>query len=265
MAEVGIYKAMVGVMKDIGPIGKNQRNDAQKYMFRGIDDLYNAIQPAMVNNGVLHIPTVMESEHYEERRVNNYNKESVFTHAIVRVRHTFYAEDGSSVEAVTTGEAMDTSDKAFNKAQTASYKYALFHIFNIPTEEEKKNDADADSPGDPGMGDTQSTRRNSGNGRTGSRRSKTQSNPSQDSEPQREPQSAPPEPVPQDMGNPILASQAELNTIAKLCAATSERKKSAFRESDMYKKYGCQKETCPKETAIKILSWFKRNYPELEV
>ena len=261
---LAIYKAMIGVMKDIGPIGKNQRNESQKYMFRGIDDLYNAIQPAMVTNGVIHIPTVLESEHYEERRINNYNKESVFTHAIVKVQHTFYAEDGSSVEAITTGEAMDTSDKAFNKAQTASYKYALFHIFNIPTEEEKKNDADADSPGDTSQDMSQGAHRASGNGRTGAQSRKTQSNPSQEQNPQREAQSAP-HPVVQETGTPIMASQAELNTIAKLCAATSERKTSAFRESDMYKKFGCQKETCTKETAVKILSWFKKNYPEIEV
>ena len=258
-----IYKAMIGVMKDIGPIGKNQRNEAQKYMFRGIDDLYNAIQPAMVANGVIHIPTVLESEHYEERRVNNYNKESVFTHAIVKVQHTFYAEDGSSVEAITTGEAMDTSDKAFNKAQTASYKYALFHIFNIPTEEEKKNDADADSPGDPGT-EEQRPSRGSGNGRTGTQSNRRQSNPSAVQNVQSEPQSAPQQAT-QETGTPVMASQAMLNTIAKLCASTSERKTSAFRESDMYKKFGCQKETCTQETAVRILSWFKKNYPEIEV
>lgn len=258
--EIGIYKAMVGVMRDIGPIGKNQRNEAQKYMFRGIDDLYNAIQPAMVNNGVIHIPTVLSSEHFEERRTNNYNKETVYTHAIVSVKHTFFAEDGSSVEAITTGEAMDTSDKAFNKAQTASYKYALFHIFNIPTEEEQKNDADASSPGNDtdGHGDT---RRGSGNGRTGGQIRNTQSNPSTV---QNAPQGESQAPIGQEVGTPEMATQADINTIEKLRLATSEKKKGAFSEEQMFKKWGYRKDSCTKETAVKIQLWFKKNYPELD-
>ena len=280
MADQGIYKAMIGVMKDIGPIGKNQRNDSQRYMFRGIDDLYNAIQPAMVNNGVLHIPCVMESEHFEERRINNYNKEVTYTHALVRVRHTFFAEDGSSVEAITTGEAMDTSDKAFTKAQTASYKYALFHIFNIPTEEEKKTqegefaekDADATSPGAPpeerqsaqkGHGNAQRSHGNACRGaesaQTGSQSTATQNAP-------QEPQgSSQPVPQGQGTGTPQMAGRKEHEVIAKLCEARSERKPAPFRTQDIYKKFGCQMETCTMEQAYQIMAWFKRNYPEIEV
>jgi hypothetical protein len=49
--------------------------------------------------------------------------------------------DGSKHVVKTCGEAMDSADKATNKAMSAAYKYALFQAFCIPTEGD--NDADA--------------------------------------------------------------------------------------------------------------------------
>ena len=51
------------------------------------------------------------------------------------------AEDGSKHTIATIGEAMDSADKATNKAMSAAYKYAAFQAFAIPTEGD--NDADA--------------------------------------------------------------------------------------------------------------------------
>jgi hypothetical protein len=51
------------------------------------------------------------------------------------------AEDGSKHTIKTFGEAMDSGDKATNKAMSAAYKYACFQAFAIPTEGD--NDADA--------------------------------------------------------------------------------------------------------------------------
>src|SRR5690606_18056375 len=51
------------------------------------------------------------------------------------------AEDGSSHTVRTFGEAMDSADKATNKAMSAAYKYMAFQTFCIPTEGD--NDADA--------------------------------------------------------------------------------------------------------------------------
>jgi hypothetical protein len=50
------------------------------------------------------------------------------------------AEDGSKHTARTFGEAMDSGDKATNKAMSAAYKYMAFQTFAIPTEGD--NDAD---------------------------------------------------------------------------------------------------------------------------
>ncbi len=51
-----IYKAIIGAMKDIGAVGKNQRNTQQNFMFRGIDAVMNAINPALIKNGIFIVP-----------------------------------------------------------------------------------------------------------------------------------------------------------------------------------------------------------------
>ena len=60
------------------------------------------------------------------------------------IKYTFYAEDGTFVTAVVIGEGMDSGDKATNKAMSIAFKYALFQIFCIPTEE--MADPDSESP-----------------------------------------------------------------------------------------------------------------------
>lgn len=52
--------------------------------------------------------------------------------------------EGSVHTVCTYGEAMDSADKATNKAMSAAYKYAAFQTFCIPTEGD--NDADATTP-----------------------------------------------------------------------------------------------------------------------
>jgi len=135
-----IYEAISGVMSDVGSIGKNDTNEYDKYKFRGIDAVMNALYPAMVKNHVFVTPTVLDT-HREERAGKN---GSNMMYSILTVKYTFYTDDGSSVECVVVGEAMDRSDKSTNKAMSAAFKYACFQTFCIPTDEMK--DADAESP-----------------------------------------------------------------------------------------------------------------------
>lgn len=137
---MNIYESINAVMKDCGFIAKNDRNEQQKYKFRGIDAVMNALNPALIKNKVFVVPEVLD-QHREERTSA---KGGLLIYSIIKVKYTFYAEDGSSVSAVVTGEGMDSGDKASNKAMSAAFKYACFQTFCIPTEEMK--DADYDSP-----------------------------------------------------------------------------------------------------------------------
>ena len=130
-----IYGAILGVMNDIGAIGKDGVNPGfgnnKGYKFRGIDQVYNALQPALIKNRVFPVPLVEK----EERDERTNAKGTAILYSRLHVAYRFYAEDGSFVEAKVIGEAMDSGDKATNKAMSAAYKYACFQIFCIPTEE----------------------------------------------------------------------------------------------------------------------------------
>lgn len=136
-----IYEAIINVMKDIGAVGKNNTNQFDHYKFRGIDDVMNALSPAMVKNHVFVIPEVLDS--LREERSSKDGKTNMM-YSILKVKYTFFTDDGSSVESVVIGEAMDRSDKSTNKAMSAAFKYACFQTFCIPTEE--MQDADSESP-----------------------------------------------------------------------------------------------------------------------
>ena len=133
-----IYSAIPKIMEDVGAISKNKKNQQQNFMFRGIDDVMNALYPAMTKHGVFVVPQVLESE-YTQRATSKGGSMNV---AVLTIKYTFYASDGSSVEAVTVGEAMDSGDKATNKAMAIALKYACFQTFMIPTEEMAADDPD---------------------------------------------------------------------------------------------------------------------------
>ena len=62
-----IFSLIPKIMADIGPIAKDRENPQQHYKFRGIDEVYNAIQPVLAEHGVFIVPTVLEKER-EERK-----------------------------------------------------------------------------------------------------------------------------------------------------------------------------------------------------
>ena len=136
MAE--IYQAIIGVMADIGAIGKDKKNAQQGFKYRGVDDVMNALQPVMVQHGLFVVPEIIDQKR-EERQTNRGGN---LIYSVCTVRYTFCAKDGSSVQCVVVGEGMDSGDKATNKAMSIAFKYACFQVFCIPTEEMKDPDAE---------------------------------------------------------------------------------------------------------------------------
>lgn len=136
MAE--IYQAIIGVMSDIGVIGKEKKNAQQGFKYRGVDDVMNALQPVMVQHGLFVVPEIIDQKREERQTKNKGN----LIYSVCTVRYTFYAKDGSSVQCVVIGEGMDSGDKATNKAMSIAFKYACFQVFCIPTEEMKDPDAE---------------------------------------------------------------------------------------------------------------------------
>lgn len=59
---MNIYEAISKCMEDIGAVGKNDKNKTQGFMYRGIDAVMNAINPALVKNHVFVVPEVLEQQ-----------------------------------------------------------------------------------------------------------------------------------------------------------------------------------------------------------
>jgi hypothetical protein len=135
-----IFTLIPKAMAEIGAIGKNRTNTHQNYKFRSIDDIYNKIQPVLAKHGIFFTPTVLETK--EELFESANAKRSIRVKS--RIKYTFYADDGSQFDCVVEGEAIDTSDKATNKAFTACLKYMLIQVFCIAIEGD--DDADSESP-----------------------------------------------------------------------------------------------------------------------
>ena len=120
-------------------ISKSRSNSQQGYKFRGIDEVLNALSAIISSEKLVIIPHVQSREVTERQTKSGGALFSV----VVRVDYTFIsAEDGSrEVVGPFDGEAMDSADKATNKAMSAAYKYMAIQTFCIPTEGD--NDADA--------------------------------------------------------------------------------------------------------------------------
>lgn len=131
MAQQNIYQAINNIMQDVDAIGKNKTNSMQGYKFRGIDDMYNALQPLFKKHNVFIASNVLDSKR-EERQTA---KGGVLIYTIAKCQFKFFTVDGSFIESVLEGEAMDSGDKSTNKAMSTALKYALMQMFLIPTEE----------------------------------------------------------------------------------------------------------------------------------
>ena len=137
---MSVYKAINAVQAELAKSGitKDRTNtQGSGYKFRGIDDVYNTIAPMLSKHGLCILPRVL-SRQCEERQSKS---GGALFYVTVEVEFDFVAaEDGSKHTVKTFGEAMDSGDKATNKAMSAAYKYAAFQAFSIPTEGD--NDAD---------------------------------------------------------------------------------------------------------------------------
>lgn len=143
---MNIFETINAVMADIGAIGKTSKNQTQGFMFRGIDAVMNAINPALIKYKLFVVPEILDQDREERTSIkkDSYGNEKTSTliYSICKIKYTFYAEDGSNISAIVVGEGMDSGDKATNKAMSIAFKYACFQVFCIPTEEMKNDDPD---------------------------------------------------------------------------------------------------------------------------
>ena len=140
-----VYQAICKVAKEISRegIAKGRRNEQQGYGFRGIDDIMNALSALLAGAELLILPRMVGRT--QEERLSASQK--VLFYVVVHAEFDFVsARDGSTHTVTMYGEAMDSADKATNKAMSAAYKYACLQVFCIPTEAMPDADATTEQP-----------------------------------------------------------------------------------------------------------------------
>jgi ERF superfamily protein len=135
-----IFGQLAAVMGDCREVAKRDANTEQRYYFRGIDAVVNAVGPILRKHGVMVMPTLVHVD-YGERTSKSGNLGTVCR---VVVDYVFTAaEDGTSITTRVAAEAMDYSDKATAKAMSVAFRTALLQALALPTDD---RDPDADNP-----------------------------------------------------------------------------------------------------------------------
>jgi hypothetical protein len=134
-----IIKQLNLVMEYVGAVHKSERNTHQSFNFRGIDNVVNAVSPALRKHGVVVVPCVNSSEAETLEIGQNRTR---MGYVRVNVTYTFYALDGTNIATTVVAESMDSGDKATAKAMSVAFRTALLQTLCLPTDD---LDPDADT------------------------------------------------------------------------------------------------------------------------
>lgn len=127
-----VYAAIKYVMEDMAKlgVGKNQTNTQQNFKYRGVDDVMDALAPSLAKHGLLIVPHV--NDRITTERTSRQG--GTLFHTLLKIDYDFICVNDGSQQHVGPiyGEAMDSGDKATNKAMATAYKYACIQTFCIP-------------------------------------------------------------------------------------------------------------------------------------
>lgn len=133
-----IYTAFSAAMEEVQAVRKEGFNDSQRYNFRGIDQVVNAVGPIFRKHKIIPIPHHCAAEYRDVLTSTGKPTREVTVEATYR----FYGPAGDLIEAVVPGESLDSGDKGTAKAMSVAYRIVLLQSLCIPTDDK---DPDADS------------------------------------------------------------------------------------------------------------------------
>ncbi|MGZ2411016.1 ERF superfamily protein [Sphingomonas sp. F9_3S_D5_B_2] len=140
MAAPSVYGAITAITGDFAQLGiaKSHRNEIDQYLYRSIDDVLNRLSPLLAKHRLCVLPRVID------RVVTDRDGpgEALLVNVALRVVYAIVsADDGSSHEVESFGEALDSGDKATAKAMSSAYKIAMLQTFCIPVTDVEEPDA----------------------------------------------------------------------------------------------------------------------------
>ena len=122
---------IVAVMNDVQAVAKRDRNEAQRFNFRGIDAVLNAVGPAFRKHGGFIVPNVLDT------RTESLPSKNGGSLNVVRLTVEFgvYGTEGEPIVGVVVAEAFDSGDKATAKAMSVALRTFLLQLLALPTDE----------------------------------------------------------------------------------------------------------------------------------
>lgn len=134
-----LFSKLATIMGEMSRLPKTGVNKIQGYKFVQEGDVLDAVREKMAEQNIAFFACIVDKQIIE----GTTNKGGTNYHAILDMQFTFACGDtGDTYTCPWVGEAIDTSDKAVNKAATAGEKFFLLKTFLLSTGE----DTDADSP-----------------------------------------------------------------------------------------------------------------------
>lgn len=133
-----VYSRLLELKRRATPLPKDQKMQVKgqvRYMYRGIDDIYDHLHTLMGEIGILLVP----SEVREVKRAS-YETPPKFdggppgraNHVALIQRFHWVAEDGSTMPVDLPGEGLDSGDKGTGKAASMAHKYAFVQSLSLP-------------------------------------------------------------------------------------------------------------------------------------
>ena len=138
-----IAAALHEVMSKVGYVQKTGKNQFHGYRYAGEADLLDKLRPAMVEAGLMLLPSVENVSPIDEHG-----------NVTVIMSYTLLHKDGEKwpdkLTAVGCGNDRSNKgtvgDKGVYKAITGANKYLLFKLFQIETGDDPENDANSPDP-----------------------------------------------------------------------------------------------------------------------
>lgn len=133
-----VYAAFSAAMEEVQAVRKEGFNDSQRYNFRGVDQVVNAVGPIFRKHHIIPIPYHCVASYRDAQTSTGKAAREVTVSATYR----FYGPAGDFIEAVVPGESLDSGDKGTAKAMSVAYRIVLLQSLCIPTDD---RDPDQDS------------------------------------------------------------------------------------------------------------------------
>ena len=142
MARKPLALKMARVMAEVRHVPKNGRNDFHKYDYIMESDLVDRLRGKLAEQGVALLPSIRE---HVSSQINDHRGKPQNL-ATITLDITFV--DGDSGDSFTTswvGQGVDSGDKAYYKAYTGAFKYALLKTFLVTAEDDSPRSVKAPS------------------------------------------------------------------------------------------------------------------------